>query len=487
MNSIILFILIPIGVAAVMPLVAKLWRGLCDIFASLTAAVLFAFGIGIMGYVNQGGLITLNFGTVLPFSALNLRLDSFSLIMLLVISLISFFALIFSFDYINHYGYKPGFYGLFMVMIAGMNGVVLAADLFNLYLFLEVAAAASFALVAYGLRHEELEAAFKYLVLSAVATAFILLAIALIYTMTGSLTMTVVAQSLAAAGTNKALLFTVILFIVGFGLKAAMVPFHAWLPDAHPSAPAPISAMLSGVVIKVSGIYALMRIVFNVIGITPTISQTLMAFGMLSMVVGAVMASVQTDFKRLLAYSSISQIGYILLGFGLATPLGILGAIYHMMNHATFKGLLFLTAGSTEYSTGTRDLKRMGGLTQRMPVTGSSVTVGSLAIAGVPPLNGFFSKLIIIIAAIEAHYYIYAVIAVLISLVTLGYFLKVNRYAFFGKIVEEFKAIKEVPLSMAISTAVLALLCIAFGICYPILSKVILQPAANVLLSGRFF
>ncbi len=487
MNSILLFILIPIGVAALMPVINKVWRGLCDIFASLASAVLFAFGVGILGYVNQGGLLTLNFGNILPFYALNLRLDSFSLFMLLVINLISFFALVFSFDYISHYGYKPGFYGLFMVMVAGMNGVVLAADLFNLYLFLEVAAASSFALVAYGLRHEELEAAFKYLILSAVATAFILLAIALIYTLTGSLTMTEIARSLAVSSPNKALLFTVILFIVGFGLKAAMVPFHAWLPDAHPSAPAPISAMLSGVLIKVSGVYALVRIIFNVIGMTPTISQTLMGFGMLSMVVGAVMASIQTDFKRLLAYSSISQIGYIMLGFGLATPLGILGAIYHLMNHATFKGLLFLSAGSTEYSTGTRDLGRMGGLTQRMPVTGASVTVGSLAIAGVPPLNGFFSKLIIVIAAIQAGYWVYALIAVLISLLTLGYFLKINRYAFFGKLAEEFKAIKEVPLSMAISTGILALLCIAFGVFYPILSRVILTPAANVLLSGRFF
>lgn len=487
MNSIILFILLPIGVAAVMPLIAKVWRGLCDILASLTTAVLFVFGIGILGYVNQGGLLTLNLGNILPFYALNLRLDCFSLFMLLVISLISFFALIFSFDYIVHYGYKPGFYGLFLVMVAGMNGVVLASDLFNLYLFLEVAAGASFALVAYGLRHDELEAAFKYLILSAVATAFILLAIALIYTMTGSLTMTEVARGLQAQGMNKSLLFTVILFIVGFGLKAALVPFHAWLPDAHPSAPAPISAMLSGVLIKVSGVYALTRIIFNVIGMTPTISQTLMAFGMLSMVVGAVMASVQTDFKRLLAYSSISQIGYIMLGFGLSTPLGILGAIYHLMNHATFKGLLFLTAGSTEYSTGTRDLKRMGGLTQRLPVTGSSVTVGSLAISGVPPLNGFVSKLIIIIAAIQAGYWVYAVIAILISLLTLGYFLKINRYAFFGTLAQEFWPIKEVPLSMAISTGIMALLCIAFGIFYPVLSKVILTPAANVLLSGRFF
>lgn len=487
MNSIILFILVPIGVAALMPVLAKVWKGLCDIFASLTAAALFAFGIGIIGYVNQGGLVSLNLGTVLPLYSLTLRLDSFSLIMLLVINLVSFFALVFSFTYINHYGSKPVFYGLFLVMVAGLNGVVLAADLFNLYVFLEVAAAASFALVAYGLRHDELEAAFKYLVLSAVATALILLSVALIYTITGSLGMAEVARSLASGSPKPALMFTVILFIVGFGLKAALVPFHAWLPDAHPSAPAPISAMLSGVVIKVSGVYALIRIVFNVIGMTPTISQTLMAFGMLSMVAGAVLASVQTDFKRLLAYSSISQIGYVILGFGLGTPLGILGGIYHLMNHATFKGLLFLTAGSTEYATGTRDLTKMGGLGKRLPVTGTSMTVGSLAIAGVPPLNGFVSKLIIIIAAIEAHYYVYAVLAVLTSLVTLGYFLKVNRYAFFGTLAEEFKAIKEVPASMAVSTAVLALLCIAFGVLYPVLSRVILAPAASVLLSGRFF
>jgi multicomponent Na+:H+ antiporter subunit D len=325
------------------------------------------------------------------------------------------------------------------------------------------------------------EAAFKYLMLSAVATTGILLAIAFIYLMNGTLQIEalgdLVRTNMEAGLVSLCLAF----FLMGFGLKAALVPFHAWLPDAHPSAPAPISAMLSGVLIKVSGIYALVRVVYNIMGLPPAVGQAMIGLGVVSMVVGALLALGQHDFKRMLAYSSISQIGYIVAGLGLGTPLGILGGLFHLFNHATFKGLLFLDAGSTEYATGTRDLTKLGGITRKLPVTGLTTTIGTFSIAGVPPFNGFWSKFFIILALVEAGVTWAAVIAVATSVLTLGYFLILQRRAFFGKLASGLESIREVPISMTVATVGLAALCLVVGLFYPWVADKIIGPGVSSL------
>ena len=280
--------------------------------------------------------------------------------------------------------------------------------------------------------------------------------------------------------------FVSVLFLMGFGLKAAIVPFHAWLPDAHPSAPAPISAMLSGVLIKALGIYALTRILFSVFGFNKFFSSALMMLGAISMLVGVFLAIGQWDFKRLLAYHSISQVGYVILGISLATPLGILGGLFHLFNHSIFKSLLFLNSGAVEYSTRTRDLREMGGLNQRMPTTSNTSMIASMSISGVPPFNGFWSKLIIIIACVQARHFAYAFWAVLASILTLASFTKVQRYAFFGNLKEKYLQIKEVPLSMRFSMITLAMLCLFGGLLLiPAVMPSFLQGATDVLLKGK--
>ncbi len=493
MNSIILFVFLPIAGASLIPVIEKLKQELADVLAIAIAACLLALSISFISPIRTNGSLVLVLPGALSFGQ-NLYLDSLSLLMLLVISTVALFALIFSVEYMKHYGAKGRYFALFLLMLAGMNGVVLSHDLFGLYVFLEVAACSSYALVAFGLEKPELEAAFKYLVLAAAASALLLLGIALIYTRTGTLDFAAAGDMLsrALAAGDKAVLFIVVLFLTGFGLKMAMVPFHAWLPDAHPSAPAPISAMLSGVLIKASGVYALVRIFYNVIGVQarPEIGSSLMSLGILTIVIASIIALVQTDYKRLLAFSSVAQIGYILLGFGVGTTLGFVGALYHLMNHATFKSLLFLTSGATQHATGTRDLNRMGGLGKRMPVTATTSVFGSLAISGVPPFNGFFSKAIIVIAAVaqgrqtgNSVYYVFALIAVLFSIVTLAYYLKIQRKAFFGLLKDEFAQVKEAGFAMSFSMIALAVLCLALGIAYPWLHNNLLGPAANVLTS----
>jgi multicomponent Na+:H+ antiporter subunit D len=212
-----------------------------------------------------------------------------------------------------------------------------------------------------------------------------------------------------------------------------------------------------------------------------------MILGGLSMVVGGLLAIGQDDLKRLLAYSSISQIGYVVVGLALGTPLGIMGGLFHMINHATFKSLLFLSAGAIEYSTDTRKLSKMGGLSNRLPVTTTSAAVGFLSISGIPPLNGFWSKLIIIIALVQAGHYILASVAVLVSFLTILYFMRVQRHLFFGDLPAKLAKITEVPYLMRVSLVLLAIMCLAMGLLYPFLSGTILNPARDVILEGTAY
>jgi multicomponent Na+:H+ antiporter subunit D len=404
--------------------------------------------------------------------------------MLLVVNVVAFLSTLYSVSYMNRYTDKAKYTTLFLLMVTGLNGVVISGDLFNIFVFFEITAIACYALVAYGVEAEELEASFKYQVLGGVASSFILLGIALFYWLTGTLNLADGAKVLAQKAGNPAVLFVGGLLFAGFGLKGALMPFHAWLPDAHPSAPAPVSAMLSGVVIKVLGVYAICRVFFNVLGTNPVLLSALMVLGIVSMA-GVLLALSQWDFKRLLAYHSISQMGYIVLGLGLGTPLGILGGLFHLMNHTVFKSLLFLNAGAVEYATGTRDLKRLGGLGSRMPVTAGTSMIASFSIAGLPPFNGFWSKLVIVIACVQAGHPVYAFWAVLGSILTLASFLKVQRYAFRGELKSAWNRVREAPVAMCAAMVVLAALSVVMGLLLiPTLRAALLDPAVKALTDG---
>ena len=484
---IFLFIGLPLVVAAFMPLIGKISKKfLPDLLANAVFLALLVLAATSGRQLIAGGPVLQSLSWLGEPVAVQIAVDGFSLFMLMAIALITLCVGLYSINYMNHYGSKANYYALLLMMVTGMNGLVLVTDLFQVYLFLEVAAIASYALVAYGLEHDELEASFKYLMLSVVASAAVLIAIAVLFGVTGSLGFAAVADGLRALDSKLAVAACAALFLMGFGLKAALIPFHAWLPDAHPSAPAPISAILSGLLIKVSGVYALTRIFFNVFGLEAGawLSQILMGLGVVSAVVAAFLAIGQKDLKRMLAYSSISQVGYVVLGIGIGTPLGVLGGLFHLFNHALAKGLLFLNSGSVQQATGTRNLDEMGGLAKRMPVTAATSLVGSLSIAGVPPLGGFWSKLIIIIALVQAGHGILAVAAVLASVVTLWYYLVLQRKAFFGKLDEKWRAVKEAPFWMTAATVILALLVIGTGIFFSLVIKTWIQPASDALAKG---
>jgi multicomponent Na+:H+ antiporter subunit D len=488
-----MFVAIPLVAAFILPAFGKGLKPVATLLANLVVLCLLAMAVMSIG---QARVYEVG-GWSIPLG-INLVLDGLSVLLLTAIGVVSAAAMLFSTRYMEQYTAKPKYLSLFLLMVAGMNGVVLSGDVFNLYVFLEIASIASYALVGFGCEHEELEASFKYMVLGSVASAFVLFGVALVYANTGSLNMSQISQTIGQVGMNVGLAFALSLFVAGFGLKAALVPFHAWLPDAHPSAPAPISAMLSGVLIKALGVYALARLIFNVFGVSVPVSWVLIGLGVASMVIGVFLAVGQWDFKRLLAYHSISQMGYVVMGIGIGAlilarggnplwaSLAILGGLFHLVNHAVFKSLLFLTSGSVEMATGTRQLKQMGGLVQRMPYTRTTCAVASASIAGVPPFNGFWSKLILVIAAVQAGFYVLAAVTVLVSLVTLLSFLKVQRYIFLGELPESLERTRDNGGSMLAAMAFLAVLCLAMSllILVPSLREAVLQPAVEVLVQG---
>ncbi len=493
------FVALPLALGFVLPILAKLkdrerWAHPLAVLGTLALLVM---ALALMGQKEAVYWV----GGWSPQSVLGINLvaDGLSRFFLLTIALVSFLATVFSVRYMSRFTSISLYYSLFMLMVAGMNGVVLAGDLFNLYVFLEVAALSSYALVAFGCESEELEASFKYLVLSALASTFLLFAVGMLYNVTGTLNMAQVARFVQEQGKNPLVYLAVGFFTFGFGLKAAMVPFHAWLPDAHPAAPAPISAMLSGVLIKAVGVYGFCRVFFNVIGVTAPIGAMLMALGTISMLVGALIAMNQPDLKRLLAWSSISQMGYVVLAFGvgaavLSRPepdlkvagLAIFGGLFHLFNHAAFKSLLFLCSGAIEYATGTRQLKEMGGLVERMPWTSGSCRVAALSISGVPPFNGFWSKLIIVVALIKAGFPLLAAVTVLVSFLTLAYFARVQREALQGEVPRRLREVKEVPVLMCAAMVALAVVCATVGLAAGLgdFRAWLLDPARDVMLGG---
>ena len=493
------FVAIPLMTAFVLPLFGKKGKDAATVLANMVTILLLVLAVYVIA-AGKSGIYEVGKWSI-PLG-INLVLDGLSSLMLLVVSVVTAASMLYSARYMERYTAKAKYLSLFLLMVAGMNGVVLSGDIFNLFVFLEIASIASYALVGFGCEHEELEAAFKYMVLGSIGSIFILFGVALVYGNTGSLNMAYISKAIQEAGMNAGLSFALALFIVGFGLKTALVPFHAWLPDAHSSAPAPISAMLSGLIIKTLGVYALARMVFNVFGVSVSIGWLLVGLGILSMIAGAFLAIGQWDIKRLMAYSSISQIGYVILGIGLgavliakqANPfwiyLALLGGLFHLINHAVYKSLLFLTSGSLEMATGTRQLKQMGGLAERLPYTRATCTVASASIVGIPPFSGFWSKLILVVAAVQAHFYWVAAIIVFVSLCTLIMYLKVQRYVFLGELPENLQQAKENKGTIVVAMVVLACLCIFIGlvVLVPGLNKVllqsILQPAVDVLTNG---
>ena len=320
-------------------------------------------------------------------------------------------------------GEKFFFANLVLVALVGINGIAMVRDLFSLYVFVEVTAIATFILItasrsgAASRGEQVFEGAWKYIILSVVASVLMLTSIGFFLLSAGDITFDAVKTALGAPGSLTWVAMA--LFLCGLFVKGGLVPFHGWLADAYTAAPAPVSVFMAGIVTKASGIFALLRIVSSTMGSALPGREILLVVGALTIVVGAFLALGQSNMKRMLAYSSVSQMGYIVLALGGDLNLGILAAGLHFFNHAISKSQLFANAAAIEEQLGTLNMDEMGGIGARMPVTAGTTAVATLSIAGLPPLAGFWSKLLIVLALWNAKEYGFAAVAILASLVTL--------------------------------------------------------------------
>lgn len=483
-------IAIPLAAAFATPLFAKRMKRTADMIACASTLALLIVSCAVAHLTVRHTTAAYNVGRWPVPMGITLFADSLSAFMLVVSNLAAFFIAVYSTAYIKTYTDKWKYYTLFMLMMAGVNGVLVTGDIFTLFIFLEIASISVYALVAFGTEPRSLEASFKYAVMSIVASSFVFLGIAFLYAFTSTLNMSEMAQALAISGQTKLLWFVSILFLMGFGLKSAAVPFHAWLPDAYSSSPATVPAISSGILIKSLGIYVLARIFFNVFGMTAAVSQVFVILAVLSMAVGGLLAFGQTNIRRMLGYSSISQIGYILLGLGVGTPLAIMGSIFHLFNHSIAKSSLFLNSGIIENSSQTNDLTKMSGIVSKRPACGYSSLLSALSVCGVPPLGGFWSKLMIIFACIQANRPVLAFVAASVAMLTIAYYFRAFTPVLFGKNSPDVPATREVRVGIAMNTAVIimAIIVIAGGaLLLPNVANTLLNNAAMVLVKGSFY
>lgn len=470
----------------------KAARNVLSIVFTLGALVLMAFLV--KPVLVDGEIISYWMGGWEPVKGyaigIGYEADALGMFFALLVTVTTFLATLYSLRYMEKDEHLGHYYTLTLMLEASVLGLVLTGDIFNMFIMVEIMTFASVALTAFrNNKKGALEAAFKYLVIGTIGSGFTLFGVALIYMQCHTLNMAQISSIFAGGGLTPTTTLALALIFIGFGVKSYIVPFHTPAADAYEAAPTSISMVFAGMVNK-AGVYGMIRILFVVFGAmdVEALRILVVVFGAVTMFVGVTMALAQHDFKRLLAYHSISQIGYVITAAGLATSLGMTGGLFHALNHTLFKGLLFLCAGAVFYAAGTTDLDRLGGLSKKMPKTTACFLIGALSISGIPPFNGFASKWMIYQATYEKgvesgnfFYVIITIVAVVVSVMTLASFIKVTQAVFFGQTSDVCKNAKEVPLLMRIPMWVLSVLCLLSGVLYPVLYDYILRPASNAV------
>jgi len=466
---------------------------LVELLVLLLARDIYANGLRIYTLGASLPDLTIPEGYMVPVRII-LEVDGISIFMGVITATVSLAGAIYSLQFMKDETGQDRFYTLLLILVAGMLGLEFTGDLFNMFVFLEILSISGAALAAFRTRFADaLEGGFKYIVISAVGALIILFAVGLLYAQYNLLNIGALANVMQYAPVDK---IALALLIVGFVIKAAGVPLHMWAPDTYAVAPAGTTPMIY--VASLACQYALYRICFSLYGIVLdqlTVGWIVITIGVLSMFVGVTMAVLQTDIKRLMAYHAISQSGYMLLGVGVGLAVlddpealatygreAMNGGIFHIINNAWYKSLLFLTAEALFLRLGTRDLNKMGGMGRNMKFTSVAFIIGALAISGIPPFNGFTSKWLIYESVYQFNP-ILAVIAMLVSVITLASFTKVFQSAFTGPRLPKYKDVKEVPKSMLVGMGILVAAIIFFSLFPGPIVDHIVTPATDALIN----
>ncbi|MCB1627881.1 MAG: monovalent cation/H+ antiporter subunit D family protein [Xanthomonadales bacterium] len=362
---------------------------------------------------------------------------------------------------------QPGFYAAMLLLLAGLLGITATGDAFNVFVFLEISSLSTYTLIALGRDRKALTSAFRYLIMGTVGATFFLIGVGLLYAMTGTLNMADLAQRLPEVSDTRTMHTAVAFLVVGVCLKLALFPLHLWLPNAYTYAPSTVTALVAATSTKVA-VYVLIRFLYTIFGIDFSfgklpLSQILLALAVIGMLVASAVAINQPNAKRLLAYSSVAQVGYMVLGLALASSLGVTAALLHMFNHALMKGALFLALGCIAYRVGNNDVDRMRGLGKAMPWTMAAFVIGGLSLIGVPLTVGFISKWYLVLAALEQGWWWLVVVILVSSLLAVIYIWRIVEVAYFQPS-ESRDVQREAPLGLLLPTWALVLMNLWFGV-----------------------
>jgi len=453
------FIVVMAGLIGERVKIAKLREIVAIVMSAFS--VYSVYNLYTMLQATQNKILIVTLGGAPPLGAC-LEIDMLGIYMAFSATLLGLFATVYSYSYMEHDTRLTEYYTLLSALVASIVGVSFAGDFFTFFVFWEMMGITSYVLVAF--RKENwgpIEAGFKYMVMGAIGSTLLLLGIALVYGMAGTVNFAQASMVLKHQPLSIWLSLALIIFIVGFGVKSAIVPMHTWLPDAHPEAPSPISAMLSGILIE-TALYGLTR-VLNILFEPSTFQMAIAVLAVLTMCLANILALLQQDIKRMLAYSSIAQMGYMLIGLSTGSLYGLQGLFLHVFNHSLLKGLAFLSAGSMVHVANTRDIQGLKGIGRAMPITTLTLFIAFLGLGGIPTTNGFISKYILFGSAVGAGLWWLTLLGVLNSAFSMAYYLRVMK-TLISEPVESVKGLKEAPALMLAVTVAMATLIIIFGV-----------------------
>lgn len=440
------------------------------VFTIAVSFICLAISTSLLGRVLDGQVLVYEFGGWARPYGIEYRVDILNAFVLVVVTAVT--AVVFSAGTGQArraipVGREYLFYAAALLCLTGLLGVTITGDVFNIFVFLEISSLASYILIALGRSRRALMAGFSYLIMGTIGATFLLIGIGLMYQMTGTLNMVDMAERLKDVSQTRTVHVALAFVVVGISIKLAVFPLHQWLPNAYSFAPPLVSAFLASTATKVA-YYLLIRFCVGLFGLTLVfetvrIDLLLLPLSVAAMFVGSIAAIYQTDFKRLLAYSSIAQIGYMTLGLSLATEAGVSAGLIHVFNHALMKGALFLVAACVTWRMGGTKIEAMKGLGQRMPITMAAMIVAGLALVGVPGTVGFVSKWALVSAALEKDAIFIAFLIMASSVLALVYIWKLVEVVYFATPEADIEK-KEAPLRLLIPTWILAGASIYFGI-----------------------
>ncbi len=432
-----------------------------------TAVVTFLSVAAMYPVIISGEIIVFTLFDILPGLGITVRVDILSFCLAAISSFVWMLVSVYSIDYMSHEHGGNRYFPIFIFTLGSTLGIFMAGDFFTLFIFFELMSLISYVLVIHEETREALRAGYKYLIMTIIGGLALFFAIILTFELAGTVSLN--EGTLITVPSTLAFL-AFLTFLIGFGMKAGMFPLHVWLPDAHPVAPSPASALLSGIMLK-TGAYGLLRVIFHVFNVS-VIKEArwdliLGVIAVITILLGSAVAITQFDLKRRLAYSSIGQMGYIILGMALLNEKALVGDVFHIFSHAIMKSTLFLAAGAIIWKTGLRNINDLHGIGKKMPVTMGAFTLAALAMIGIPPLNGFLSKWTLSLGALDAGAPYYVVVLLVSSLLNGLYYLPIIIAAFFGGEEHDEEAkikVNEASYRMIIPVAILGIGCLAFGL-----------------------